>query len=106
MIAFYSEKDEDGKIGLGMRTESFHDVLFLEVETEEEEYSGMGWGPVGDSIQNLRVGDEQVLMTYQIDSGDYTRTVIIPASFSRFEELIENMEVAEHIVLITITRVE
>ena len=107
MVAFYSEIVEDSNIGIGMRTEAFTASLLFEMELEGE-YPSISWGPVGDNIQSLSVGEEKVLMTYQIESGGYAFfTMNIPAKFSDFEDLIDNVEdVAEHMALITITRVE
>ena len=103
MVGFYTHMTEDKNINFGMRTTGWHaDTIFI---LELGEYSAQSWRPVSDYIRNLRVGEEQALMTYQFDTSSIMRIMSV-VDFSEFGEQIEDFRESEHIVIITITRVE
>lgn len=100
LIAFYSNMSEDETISFGMRTEGIYHPSFLTIDLES--FGGKGSEPLDDRI--FRIRDEQALMSYQFTSNGGFR-VISNADFNGFGERLDAFAEIDHVVFITIRRV-
>lgn len=108
MLAFYSNMNEEGNLNLAMRTEEWIMESFsvLEVEPDVEgNFGAMSWGPIADDVRWRLVG-EQVLMRYQFDSDGEMTVISNGATIDFSADRIETFAEADHVVWVTITRMD
>ena len=105
MVTFYSNPIEENVINFGMRAGGWHANTIWLLELELGGISAMSVEPAEEIIRNLPVDREQILLTYQFDSNGRIR-ILSTVDFDGFAEQVPDLEDIEHLVIITITRVE